>query len=276
MQKEELRASARRPPLLTAVYYEFVAGGLLGALQALAGLASSSILGSFVAAAIADLVPVLQPYRGWLIALVGTGTASLFLSVLISRRRNRPSYPPLDFDFEVVKKEIVHEFSSRQKSKHKRHFTLCARKRGLDRFRDQYRWTGSGGPVPESLVADQQVILTGRKNVWNTYEIQFPRMLDKGERIECWVEWNIDDTDESAVPFVSATVTEPTQELSFKVQLPPNTRITNAQCEVSSGVDARKPFSASDVPINSDSSIFWQLENPRLLQYYELRWTWGL
>jgi len=85
---------------------------------------------------------------------------------------------------------------------YRRTYTLKALKKGLGHFVDKYRWTGQGSPVPSSLIRDQQIRLTEIKNVWQFFEVWFPRNLQKGEALDVDIQWKLEDPDRKAIPFI--------------------------------------------------------------------------
>lgn len=187
-------------------------------------------------------------------------------------RRYTPTFGPLDFDYLLVRKDVVYKRSDDGQVEYRRRFKLRALKNGLDRYTDKYHWTGSASGAPQAVTRGHTVFSTVRKNVWQFYEIRFPITLKRNQEIEAEVVWHFDDRDRAAVPFVSATIEEPTEHLTLSVTLPQALRIHSVIEECSSGIGAKTPFDSRPQVLDSDGSRIYDVTDPQLFHHYEIKW----
>jgi hypothetical protein len=233
-----------------------------------------SISVSLLASKILTLnVVVLQPFAWYLAAIFGSFGALICLFLYRRYYLHRPSFPSLDFDFQILEKDITYEYKDRTHMTYRRKYRIKALKNGLDTYRDKFRWTGRGDINIKSGIPEQHVIETVRKNVWQVYEIRLQRTLKKGDIIETEVVWELDDQASRAVPFFSTTIEEPTKLLRFNLSLPIDFGVREATREVSSGIGSGKPFQSDATPLNKHGEVVWEIKNPKLLYYYEIRWN---
>jgi hypothetical protein len=218
-------------------------------------------------------VAAFAPFKWYLFGIFGSSGA--LIALLLYRRLNRfrPNFPRLDFDFQVLEKEISYEYLDKTHMVYKKRNRIKALKNGLDTYRVKYRWTGRGGIDIKSGIPEQQIVETVRKNVWQVYEIRLQRSLKKGDIIETEAIWDLEDQAGRAVPFFSATIEEPTDLLRFNLSLNPALSVREVTCETSSGIGAGKPFDSFIKPLDKHSEIKWEIHSPRLLYYYEMKWS---
>ena len=219
-------------------------------------------------------VAALAPFR-W--PLVITTISSVIIAVGgVYRKRHRfvPLFGPLSFDYIVVKKEVHYKRAADGSVEYRRKLLLRALRSDLDTYTDKYHWTGSGAPLPIACVDGQQAYQTVRKNVWQFYEVRFPKTLKKGEEITTEVLWRLDDAARGAVPFISATIEEPTLHLRLVAQFPPELGIKQATKEMSVGIGAKKPLSSVLEQIDADGRAVYDESHPQLLHHYEIKWWW--
>lgn len=211
--------------------------------------------------------------KWWFIVIFGFGGAWLFILLYQKFSRFRPTFPRLDFDFQILEKEVSYEYVDKTHMIYRKKNFLRALKNNLDTYHDKYHWTGSGKVKIKSEIKEQQFIETIRKNVWQFYEIRFQKTLKKGEEIETEVIWELEDVAGKAVPFFSATIEEPTDALILNLCLSPGLGVKEAVCEISSGIGAKKPFSSEILKLNRDGWVTWKIRKPKLLHHYEMKWT---
>jgi hypothetical protein len=123
----------------------------------------------------------------------------------------------------------------------------------------------------KSGIAGQTVHLTERKSVWQFYEIRFAKILRKREVIRTELIFELSDPAHSFVPFISASIEEPTEKLSFTLEVPPGWQIPQVFCETSSCIGARVPFDTEVKTFTESVHIDWD-PKPRIHFHYEMRW----
>jgi hypothetical protein len=215
----------------------------------------------------------LAPFKWYLAAIFGSSGALTFLLLYRRFNRFRPNFPRLDFDFQVLEKEITYEYLDKTHMVYKKRNRIKALKNGLDTYRDKYRWTGRGDIVIKSGIPEQQITETVRKNVWQVYEIRLQRSLNRGDIIETEAIWELEDQANRAVPFFSATIEEPTDLLRFSLILNPSLGVREVTCETSTGIGSGKPFDSFARQLDKHSEASWEIKNPKLLYYYEMKWS---
>jgi hypothetical protein len=154
----------------------------------------------------------------------------------------------------------------------KRH-RIRALREGLDRYPDKYFWTGDMSPDVRTKVRGQIFTPTMRKNYWQHYEVLFGRYLNKNEEIETELAWLLDDSSKRAVPFISATIEEPTDLLKLTLEVPIEWGLTEVICEVANGASAKRPLESKTMAIDQQGKAEWSISNPKLLHHYEMRWS---
>ncbi len=197
-----------------------------------AALASQLIIGLFA---------TLGHYR-WLLAIMfAAGGAYTFIAITQKLGRSSPRFPRLDFSFEIIEKEIYYEYFSRTRLQYRKRILLRALRNNLDTYHDKYHWTGQGTVRPKSTIKEQQYLETNRKSVWQFYEIKFQRSLRKGEEIETEILWDLEDSAGTALPFISATIEEPTRLLTLTMKLSPDLvpQSRECTCEIASLMGAK-------------------------------------
>jgi hypothetical protein len=127
--------------------------------------------------------------------------------------------------------------------------------------------------APQSLRRSEKYVETDRRSTWQYYELRFERALKKGEELDVDVVWNLEDLEKVAVPFISATIEEPTNSLSLKVKFPDGSNVDHIIKEISPFIGAKMLFSSVREDI-TEMEYEWIVSKPKLLFHYELRWDW--
>lgn len=215
----------------------------------------------------------IEPYRNWIVILATA--AILLIAILLYGKFNkyRPHYEALDFDFSILETEIVYVHEMKNKMVYTKKKKVKTLKSGLDRYSDKYHWTGRGTLSLSTPISGHKVIETIKKSVWQYYEIKFPRVLKEGEEVQTEVVWTLEDKANVAVPFVSSTISEPTDLLKITLRTPENLGVTRATKEISCSIEAKKPIREDDLILHRGEGT-WEVENPKLFHHYELRWDW--
>lgn len=209
----------------------------------------------------------------WLASSILT-TAILIISIRIYLRNTRfiPVFPRPECDFLILDKEISIRFFSLEDIRYRKKLTLKALRKGLDRYTDKYKWSGTGNVAVQSEHDEHRLELTHRSALWQWYDLYFDHALRKGETIDIGIVWSIEDKDRTAIPFISATVEEPTKSLTMRLFAKEFFGIRQATCEHKATMGSRKPFD-TEILKALDGEIIWKIKRPKLLHYYEMHWT---
>jgi hypothetical protein len=125
----------------------------------------------------------------------------------------------------------------------------------------------------KSGVRGHTILKTSRRNFFQHYEVNFGRFLNKGSEVNTEIVWSLSDELHQAVPFISATIEEPTDVLRLNLETPVEWGLTEVVCEISSGQGANRPLSTHSLPFDDHGKVQWAIEKPKLLHHYEMRWT---
>lgn len=185
-------------------------------------------------------------------------------------------YPPhrrQSYDFEISEKTVSFEYNENGRYQYRRRLSLKAMRHGLRSFHDKYKWTGRTVPRLSSNNPDQSVVLGEKRSIWQFYEIRFGRALNKGETVETDLFFDIIDSEHSFVPFISATIEEPTKQLTLILISSGEALIQEAGGEIAETIGARVPYRAIQLKADHDGRIIWRIGDPKMFQHYELRWN---
>jgi len=209
------------------------------------------------------------------LVLGGFVVASLYLGIEIYRRLNshQPKFQSIVADFEVLEFKNIYDHTTRTRMVYTKRKKIKALRNGLSRYEDRYNWTGRGSEGIRCLDAHQTLVKTERRSTWQFYEVKFNKVLKKGDVIDVDVEWVLDDTENRAVPFMSATIEEPTKMLSLTVKFPQESNVTKVIEEVAPFIGSKAPFENVEKPVVGKEHEFKPAE-VKLLHHYELRWQW--
>lgn len=226
-----------------------------------------------IAQFLSGVVDFLEPIKWPLTALLVSISGLIFVILYQRYYRYRPTFPALDFDFKIIEKEISYEYKDKTHITYRKKCLLRSLRDNLDVYYDKYHWTGLGRINVKSAIKEHHYRETVKKNIWSCYEIRFQKSLKRGEEIETELIFDLEDIDNKAVPFISATIEEPTDLLVMSVSLPDSLGVREATCETSSSIGARRPFLSKTVPINRNGQANWSIKKPKLLHHYEIRWV---
>lgn len=237
-----------------------VAGAIISAASYIFGLELSK------------LSPRLQEYKWALVILIFSCLTWLVLYTWRRFDKRSPRFPEVDYSFHILRREIYYEYLSKTKFVYKRRYTLQALRNDLDGYPDRYRWTGSGTVKIRSNVPQQRIEPRPKKSLYEEFYIRFPKFLRKGQQIMAEVVWELEDAAQTAVPFASVTVLEPTDFLKIEVKLPRDFNVSEVICERSMSMGAKAPLETEVIQMDSDNRAVWEVPDPHLLHYYEMRW----
>ena len=226
----------------------------------------------FTSTLLADTIQSLEEYRYYLMTIITSIGLLLFILIYQKFNKNKPAFPNLEFDYRVVEKELSIDFSDRNTMLYKKRNFLRALRKNLNAYHDKYHWTGSGTVNISSTIRGQKFQKTRKKNIFQHYEILFQHSLKKGDTVETELLWDLSDTDMKMVPFISATIEEPTDLLIMTVAFHDNMNIDEIICEVSSSIGESKPFDVEKRKLDRSGKATWRIRNPTLLFHYEMSW----
>ena len=174
--------------------------------------------------------------------------------------------------FRIIKKEYTYTYKDKKNMTFRKKLTLKALKNNTDCYHDRYFWTGHGDTTVVSEHNDQEYAETIRKDVYQEYVINFDRNLKKGEVIVTSIFFTLEDLDNKAIPFLSTTISEPTDYLSMKVKVPVSFRIEKAIAEIFPCADSYIPVKTEIILFDKDGEAKWEVNNPKRFHLYSLRW----
>lgn len=207
------------------------------------------------------------------VGFIAGGLVALLISNLYSRHVYQPRFSRMtDLDFILKEKEIVLQYKSRTELVYTKKIALRAL-RSVDSYQDKYRWTGSGAVKLRSGVPGQTVRKVFKKNVWQFYEIRFPGTLTKNQEIKTEIICDLSDGSRAHVPFISATVDEPTEILKFSLIVPDTLAVRECVCEISNSITAKNALESETKQVDSSGRVTWIIDKPKLLYHYEMKWT---
>jgi hypothetical protein len=238
----------------------------------LAVTAIGSIATYFGVVAASMRLDFLKPYTIHVTIFIVSLAVLLIIVLLKKFNRYNPSFPRVDCDFHVIKKQISINFISPKKIIYSKHFELRALRDNLTRYEDKYRWSGKTPPVSlESGLKQHTVIQTGTRNLWNLYEVKFNRSHKKNDVIHVEAVWKMEDPEMTHVPFISTTIEEPTDDLSLRVQFNKSFGVSEVVCDHRHCIQSGATISSETHEIDN-GEYSWDIKNPKLLHHYEIRW----
>ena len=174
--------------------------------------------------------------------------------------------------FRILRKECAYTYRDRNNMTYRKKLLLKVLKNNTEFYNDRYFWTGHGNTKVISEHADQEYAETVRKDVYQEYVINFDRNLKKGEVIETSLFFTLEDLDNKAIPFLSTTISEPTDYLCMKVKVPVSFGIEKAIAEVFPCADSHTPVRTEILPFDNDGEAKWEIDSPMRFHMYSLRW----
>lgn len=182
--------------------------------------------------------------------------------------------PHDDEAVEILLKEIVYEYlPDGQTILQRKRLHLRALRNGIRHFTDRYRWTGSGKCVVSSLTPGCTISNQHKEDVWDYFDVIFPRSLHKGEEIDFTIEWELFDKEKTAVPFLGTLIDRETKHLLLQVILPRELVPTRAYChEFANNVDTLPTETRPAQWSPATRGIIYNVPHPRKYHKYAIRW----
>lgn len=226
----------------------------------------------FLANALSSKIQFLRQYTLF-VAIMAAAAVCLAVMALYDRlSANYVVIRDIESCFRILKKEYTYTYKNRNNMTFRKKLTLKVLKNNTACYHDRYFWTGHGNTRVTSEHADQEYVETIRKDVYQEYVINFDRNLKKGEIIETSLFFTLEDLDNKAIPFLSTTISEPTDYLSMKVKVPVSFRVEKAIAEIFPCADSYIPVKTEIIMFNSDGEVEWNVKNPKRFHLYSLRW----
>jgi hypothetical protein len=240
----------------------------------IAGAFGGALLGTILASSIA----VVRPYRLYVIAFAFAAFGAAAMSLYLRYSKFRPNFERLEFDFEIVEHEIVYRYMSGDAIEYRKRKKLRALRNGLRQYHDKYHWTGSPEQKdPISGVAGHIVRLTRRDTVWQLYEVDLELPLRKGQTVQTEVIWFLNDKEHVSMPFISATIEEPTDGLKFELNFAPETGVQTIACSIQAAIGGKNVLAAETQEVSSTGHVAWKPDGrPKLLHHYQVSWVFPL
>lgn len=185
----------------------------------------------------------------------------------------RPKFNRIDKEFVCSEYRVEMEYMKPDELIYKKTKIVTAAKDNLKIYTDKYRWTGDDGVSIRCLDPTFRFSETGPHNVWMMYVVDFQRTLKKGDSVNVEIHWTLSDRSGKMVPFISATIEEPTSKLVLRLKTGPmDGRVSKVLGELSSHLGAKSPYSTDIIKKGNGDEYEWVILKPKLLHYYELRW----
>lgn len=230
--------------------------------------------------AVGFLVSGIAAARAWngiasvyLAVALGSIVSIALFALLMALRQSRVVVPAAAADYKFTRMKLAINYTDPTKVSYRRRYCVEALRNGLDRIGDSYAWTGDKILQVGCTAGDCEYRDGGRSGLFTLFELIFPTSLRKGESIEIEVTWVLDNTSNSAIPFISRTVTHPTDLLAFEVQIPVVSNQGDAYLRTSPHIQTQ--MSSESVSYKFDEGyVAFGVQRPRLFSHYELRWRW--
>jgi hypothetical protein len=263
--------AAQRPVERRDILAEIIGGSIVEVLKLAVGL-SLIALGALVASIAPGDLPTPPPWARALLLVIAGGALATVGILLFRRYHPRiPTLPPVFADFRVKDLEIEYDFTTIDEMVFRKKWMLKVTRRGVDRFEDRFRWTGTGDIEVHATQPGQRFAVIGRKNVWNVFQVRFNRTLNKGEVVVVELVWELLDIKHTAVSFFSTTIDRPTSHLRMILVLYPGSHANGVNIEKHHSISSHTAFWSGTVPLENDRAE-WEVRKPRLMHYYEMNW----
>lgn len=204
-----------------------------------------------------------------LLAFIFCVIANFFLR----RSDSQPIMPPMSPDFRVVSRTITYKWLGDGLVEYRRKYRLSARRNGLDRYTDRWIWTGDGAVSMESAVKSHSLVLHSPKGAWNIFDVVFNKTLNISDEIDVEVVWLIKGIVKKPNAFCSATISEPSGTLRFRLEFRGGSVLQRFVFEHMHSMSAKDVISQEEKDLDGEV-IEFEVVNPELLHHYQVRWNW--
>jgi hypothetical protein len=182
---------------------------------------------------------------------------------------------PGDYPFKLRLKDVEYGYKENMQTMwQKKHFIVEALNDGVQSFPDRYIWTGTPGTLRVSTrTPGFRIVNEHKEEIWNHFDIAFPYPLQKGEKAEFTVEWELFDDKFTAIPFLSTPIDFPTDHLTLRVILPISIRPVKATAQRYKTYIDQVPIEAKELQYDNDSqALIYDVTSPALKSKYMIRW----
>lgn len=210
-----------------------------------------------------------------LVLIIGTGVFIVTGIILIILATSANS---TRFEVKVKKKYVTYKyFPDNSTMEHTKSYQLMSLKENLDKFFDRYAWSCNRvGRCTVTLLTPNQELVERRDGTWNINEIVFDPPLQKGQRVEVALKWDL-YCEGNAVPFLSQIIDHKTDYLELAVTVPYKpAEIKLIHFNSGEGIltDPSSIVEQKDgVYISSTGEIRYAINKPKQHHKYMIRWT---
>jgi len=216
----------------------------------------------------------LMPYAIVISITVAAGVG--FIGLLVYKKYNPiyNIYTKTDFNYIFLRKEYFYEYIDKHQIIYQKHIKLKVICENIDRYYDKYNWTGDDKPkIINSANKDHTIVLTTIRDSFQQFEVHFGRNYKKGEIIDLFLTFQLEDSENKANSAISSTIVEPTKYLKLKVKISKDYRDGAANTEIFPIIDSRIALEKSEINFDNNGVIEWEITNPTMLLVYSLRWN---
>ena len=247
-------------------------------LESVIGIAIQAAFSGALITAIIRIISAVANIEGtasfWIAIALGLIAGLIVLLLLLAARRRRVIIPYKDFSYSFDLRRFSINYYDRKSPIHKRRYIVRSHVDGLDRLQDAFCWTGEKADLPICTVGDCEVRPCGKSGLFTVFEAVFPRKIGKGQVKDIELTWNLDNSRLDAQPFLSMTVTQPTNKVEFEANLPDGSYRGPAFLTSCPHIQVLLSDDTEEVAFN-DGHAVGVLNHPRLYSHNELRWRWA-
>lgn len=221
----------------------------------------------------------LVPYA--VILSISTAFGIGFFSIYIYKFHNPlyKIYLKSDLNYIILKKHCTYQYKSYRVMEFKKRIKIKVIGKNIDRYYDKYNWTGYGKVSIASNVKEHKILMTDKRDAFQQFEVYFGKNYKKGEIVEFCITYTFEDYEEKAIPILSTTIVNPTNDLTLKVILPKSFGVVKAYYESFPCIDSRLPlesgvliFDDSSVEDSNTAAVEWSIQKPLMLLVYSIKW----
>lgn len=227
-----------------------------------------SLVGVLVENVLIKEIPALAPYK-WIIYTILILWAGLLIYRSYTHATNERIFNP-ESAFRVLERYTYHCYRDMQHITHQRRFKLRAMRNNVSVFRNKFQWTGENYQM-RCLEGSFRLTKGPTDGPMDTYDIDFGRMLKKGDEIEFTVEWQCENIEGRAKHFFSCNITQPTDKVILDLQINPPLQL---QAITKSIYHIAADQALSTVKENvTNGRCIWIIEKPLFMHRYKIDFT---
>jgi hypothetical protein len=204
----------------------------------------------------------------------------LFLTIFIfwkNRNKYKPVFPLIEYDYVFVDLALELCFFDRKTIEHRSYFKIRALKEVKDCVR-HYHWSGTGSEAPQFMdnphrhqISDPFLKETGKH-----YKVTFNSPLYKNDETDFSVKIACRDDDCRMHPHLCFRILKPTEKLTLRLKFAENLVETvnrGAYADDNAELPLGKILQVAEKSGEGLKTYEWEINNPSLLYYYRLDWT---